>query len=221
MAGEHAQEDGEGVEEEPRRAGIPQPVAQGEQLQRTPRQLHQQGEQGGSQHRPQHHHQPRQVVAEEQPLPAHRQGPHKVGRPGGIEVAARRHGRQQPHQHRHHQCESGAGQIRYTPSKPGQPPLHPSPILPQGHEPPDGEHEQQHHQPGRPDGPEPGQMLAEDGQIKVRCPGPHSPHLPSRRRRSPPGSGAAPPGTGGHRRQTDPSPRRRSPEGYRCTPAPG
>ena len=92
MAGELADADGKGIEEEFHAAHGRQPVQQGRPHEHAAGKLHGNGEQ-------EHHHvgddehgQARQVGGEELSLPAYRQRPHKVGGAIVIKVTAHRHG---------------------------------------------------------------------------------------------------------------------------------
>ena len=183
MPGEHAAEHRHGVEEQALPAGDRQPEPQPRQEHRPADGLDEQGEQEYRQVGHEEEGQPRQVVGEEQPLPPHGQGAEEVGGPGVIEVAAHRHGAQRPEEHRQRQ-----GQLDQVPHLLGKGLHIPAREAGAGlglqlehHQPLEGQDQQPDDGVRRPHGPVAQDRFLEYGAVKERCPGPHSPHLPSHR----------------------------------------
>lgn len=175
MAGEHAAEHGEGVEKQVQAAGDHQPGKQAAE--------HQNAEGGFHHHRYQEDHyvghnhkgQARQVVGQKQTLPPHGQRVQKGGRAAGIEVGEHRHGCKDAEKEGEH---SGGAEGARQKAQGDDAGIHPAHIFPV-----DQDVHRQQHQPQQPvqppDGPEAGQVFPQQGKIKVRCRGPHSPHLPA------------------------------------------
>ena len=177
MAGKHTDAHGKGVEEELHPRQSRQPEHQGRPHHRAPQRLYQQGEQEYHYIRQQQHRQPRGVMADKEPLPPDGQCAHEVGRPGGIQVAAHRHGRQQAIDHRKGQGRIPTQAVHRRGKR--QEPIPAVFQLPlQGHHPLGGQGQHPEHQAYRPDGPEAEDRLFPHCYVKERCPGPHSPHLP-------------------------------------------
>ena len=180
VPGEHGAEHRHGVEQQAFPAAHPQPEPQPLPGHYAAGQLHQQGEQGDDDVGHDGEAQPRQVVGEKQPLPAYGQGAEEIGRPRVVEVAERRHGAHRPeacrqHQHpRHTPRHVRKGEVLHV----GASVLA---LQAQVHHPTQGQGQQPDHQIRRPQRPEAQHRLFENRPVKVRCPGPHSPHLPFHR----------------------------------------
>ena len=188
MAGKHGAKRRKGEEEQAYAALYQQPDAQAGQG-GSPAFLSHQGQLNG-QGDARHHQvgqqgkgQSRQILGAEQGLPAQRQGMHHAGGAVVVEVTEHRHGAQHPvaagHKHPKLQGIGDVSGILYQAV--GQ--LH------RGHggtshrevvvQQVEGEQKQPHQAVGCPQRPEPQHGLAVEGRIKERCPGPHSPHLPT------------------------------------------
>ena len=177
VAGEHGAEHGKGVEEEPEQAHHHQPGEQAAEHHCAGKDLRRQGQQEHRQIGQQQEQKPRQVVGEEQALPPQGQGVKHAHRAAGIEVGEHRHGAQQAEQ----SGQRNGGARAAVQVVQGQAAGHsPVPMYPVGQN-IEGQHRQPEQAVQRPDGPEAGEILAQQGKIKVRCRGPHSPHLPAHR----------------------------------------
>ena len=164
-------------EEEPEQAHHHQPGEQAAEHHCAGKDLRRQGQQEHRQIGQQQEQKPRQVVGEEQALPPQGQGVKHAHRAAGIEVGEHRHGAQQAEQ----SGQRNGGARAAVQVVQGQAAGHsPVPMYPVGQN-IEGQHRQPEQAVQRPDGPEAGEILAQQGKIKVRCRGPHSPHLPAHR----------------------------------------
>ena len=180
VAGKHGAEHGEGVEEQIQQGGDHQPGEQAGEHHRAAGGLRRQGQEEHGQVGQDEEAQPRQVAGEEEALPPQGEGVEQAHGAGAVQVGEHRHGRQQAE---HHRQEGGgaepAGGVQVVEGEHTGPHLRPAGAAVQQDAQGEAHGPDEPVQP--PDGPEPGEVLGKQGLVKVRCPGPHSPHLPAHR----------------------------------------